>query len=59
MARLGMSEAFEKNYALAKEFNVEDRLRQYEFLPGRNSLAFDAAFRVFRRKSTSTAAPGK
>jgi hypothetical protein len=54
LARLGMSEAFEKDYALVKEFNVEDRLRQYKFLPGRNSLTFDASFGVFRRKPTAS-----
>jgi hypothetical protein len=57
MAKLGMSEAFDKDYALVKEFNVEDRLGKYEFLPGRNSLAFDAVYEVFRRKTTSSTPP--
>ena len=46
---LGMLEDFQKDYRLAKEFNVADRLRQYEYLPGRRSLEFDASYQVFRR----------
>lgn len=49
LAKLGMLPAFQKDYTLAKEFSVEDRLRQYEYLPGRKSLEFDATYRVFRR----------
>ena len=49
LAKLGMLEAFQKDYTLAKQFNVADRLRQYEYLPGRKSLEFDATYGVFRR----------
>lgn len=58
LTKLGMLQAFQKNYNLAREFNVEDRLRQYAFLPGRKSLQFDANYGVFRRKPTSSSTPG-
>jgi hypothetical protein len=58
LTKLGMLEAFQKDYALAKEFSVEDRLRQYRFLPGRKSLQYDANYGVFRRKPTSSTASG-
>ena len=54
LGKLPAMESFEKNYTLAREFNVEDRLRQYSFLPGRNSLQFDANYAVFRRNSSTT-----
>lgn len=54
LGRLTVSESFNKNYSLVKEFNVNDRLRHYEFLPGRKSLEFDADYGVFRRKPTSS-----
>ncbi len=53
LAKLPAMELFRKNYTLAREFNVEDRLRQYSFLPGRNSLHFDADYGVFRRNTSS------
>jgi len=49
LAKLPLMESFKKEYTLAREFNVEDRLRQHSFLPGRNSLQFDADYGVFRR----------
>jgi hypothetical protein len=49
LARLPAMEQFTKDYTMAQEFNVEDRLRQYRFLPGRKSLQFDAHYGVFKR----------
>jgi hypothetical protein len=51
--KLNMLQDFQKEYSLAKEFNVEVRLRQYEFLPGRRSLEFDSSYSVFRRNASS------
>jgi hypothetical protein len=59
LARLPLFDTFKKNYTLAHEFNVADRLRQYSFLPGRKSLQFDADYGVFRRNSTPAQAAGK
>jgi hypothetical protein len=57
LTKLGMLEAFQKDYMLVKEFSVEDRLRQYRFLPGRRSLEYDANYGVFRRKPSSSPLP--
>jgi hypothetical protein len=54
MARLGLLETFHKDYAMVKEFSVEDRLRQHEFLPGRNGLMNDSMFGIFRRNPNPT-----
>ena len=48
-AKLPLFDIFKQEYTLVQEFNVEDKLRQYEFLPGRRSLQFDANYGVFRR----------
>jgi hypothetical protein len=56
LEKLGMVERFEKDYTLVKAFVVEDRLRQYRFLPGRRSLEYDANYAVFRRKPASSSA---
>jgi hypothetical protein len=54
LSRLTVIESFKKDYSLVKEFNVNDRLRQYEILPGRKSLEFDADYGVFRRNQTAS-----
>jgi hypothetical protein len=59
LGRLPVKESFKKDYSFVKEFDVNNRLRQYGFLPGRKSLEFDADYGIFRRKSTASSASGK
>ena len=54
LSQLPMIEEFNKNYTLAREFDVNPKLNSYKYLPGEFSLRFDAGFAVFHRNATAT-----
>jgi hypothetical protein len=54
-ARMADHEAFRDHYALEKEFDVSGRLEEYPTIFGKEYLAVDSAFKVYRKKPDTSA----
>jgi hypothetical protein len=53
LTQLPMFDEFKRTYVFWRDFNVNDKLKKYQFLPGRVSLDYDAAYAIFKRNSSA------